>query len=434
LTTTPERERKPRLFYGWWLVIGGFAVQNLQSSLLFLSQGAYLIELQAAFGWSRSAISGAFSLVRLESGVLGPLQGWVIDRFGPRPVMLVGSLMFGVGFILLGRIQNLWQFYAVFGVIAIGSGLGGFLTIHIAIAQWFVRRRTRAMSLTSVGFATGALIAPVVAWSLVTLGWRETSFISGIVILLVSLPAAQLFRSTPEAQGLLPDGDTAEEAQLARERASMRAHGPEINEGDFTLREAMRDRSFWFVSLGHGMALLVTSTVPVHLVPYLVDQNDWSPAATALVFPGIMVMQIGGQITGGVLGDFYNKRLVAAGAMIGHGLAFIVLATSASVPAVVATVMLHGFSWGARGPLMMAIRADFYGRRNLGLISGWSNALTLLGSVIGPVYAGVLFDWLGTYNVAFWTLGVATAASTVFFLAARTPPLPARLTDPEAFG
>ena len=97
------------IFYGWWLVIGGFAVQNLQSSLLFLSQGAYLIELQAAFGWSRSAISGAFSLVRLESGVLGPLQGWIIDRFGPRPVMLVGSLMFGVGFILPSRSHSRYR-------------------------------------------------------------------------------------------------------------------------------------------------------------------------------------------------------------------------------------------------------------------------------------------------------------------------------------
>jgi MFS family permease len=435
LTSTPgPTAAKPRLYYGWWLVIGGFAVQNLQSSLLFLSQGAYLIELQAAFGWSRSAISGAFSLVRLESGVLGPLQGWMIDRFGARPVMLVGTLLFGVGFILLGRIQNLWQFYVAFGVIAMGSGLGGFLTIHTAIAQWFVRKRARAMSVTSIGFATGALVAPIVAWSLVTQGWRETSFISGVVILLVGLPAAQLFRSTPEAHGLLPDGDTVEEARLARERAAVRAHAPEINEGDFTVREAMRDRSFWFVSLGHGMALLVTSTVPVHMVPYLVDQNAWSPAATALVFPGIMVMQIAGQITGGLLGDLYNKRFVAAGAMVGHGLAFIVLAISPSVTAVIATIVLHGFSWGARGPLMMAIRADFYGRRNLGLISGWSNSITLMGSVIGPVYAGVLFDQLGSYNVAFWTLGVATAASTVFFLAARKPPLPARLLDPALFG
>ncbi len=400
----------------------------LQSSLLFLSQGAYLIEFERAFGWSRTSISGAFSILRVESGLLGPLQGWMIDRFGPRPVMMIGVLGYGAGFIALGQIQTLWHLYLAFGFLAIGASMAGFLTTHTAIAHWFIRKRARAMSLSSMGFATGALIAPIVAWSLLTFGWRETAVGSGILVLIVGLPASTFFRRAPERYGLLPDGDTPEQVEARRQRnvASQTFVADEI---DFTVKEAIRDRSFWLISIGHGMALLVVATLPVHLVPYLVDQNGWNPAATALVFPAIMAMQIIGQISGGILGDRYAKHIVAGIAMLGHGAGMIVLAVSAAPVAVGLAIVLHGLAWGARGPLMMALRADYFGRKNLGLISGWSNVITILGSIIGPVYAGVMFDATGTYNTAFWTMGLVTIASTIAFFAARRPPPPARLGD-----
>jgi sugar phosphate permease len=421
---------RPKIYFGWWIVAAGFSYQILHSSLLFLSQGAYLIELQTAFGWSKSSISGAFSLLRVESGLLGPVQGWMIDRFGPRPVMLIGTVLFGLGFILFGFIDSLWEFYLTFGLVAIGSSLGGFLTINTAIAHWFYRKRARAMSVTSVGFASGALIAPIVALSMVTFGWRDTAIVSGIVVFIIGVPASLMFRRSPEAFGLLPDGET-EERRRQRTEVSRTATESGEGEPDFTVREAMRDRAFWYIAVGHGTALLVTSTIPVHLVPYLVEQNGWSPAAASLVFPAIMVMQIMGLVVGGTLGDLYSKRIVSAIAMFGHGGAFIVLAFSSSIPAVAAAVIMHGLAWGARGPLMMAIRADYFGRRNLGLIAGWSNAVTITGSVIGPVYAGIMFDRLGTYDFAFWTMGAVTIVSTVFFLAARKPPLPKRDAAPR---
>jgi MFS family permease len=421
----PDRARR-RIFFGWQLVAAGFFIQILHSSLLFLSQGAYLLELQSAFGWSSGKISAGFSMLRLESGILGPIQGWMIDRFGARPVMRVGALLFGLGFMAFGQIQSLWQFYAALAVVAIGSSLGGFLTIHTAIAHWFNRKRARAMSIGSAGFASGAVVAPLVAWSMVEFGWRTTAVVSGILILAIGIPGAQFFKRSPEHYGLLPDGDMPDSLTTPD------AHGTALRAAvvgdstDFTVREAMRDRSFWLIALGHGTALLVTSTVPVHLVPFLVDQNGWSLAATSFVFPAIMVMQIIGQLIGGVLGDRYTKRFVAAVAMFGHGGAFMILAKSSSMTAVIAAVALHGLAWGARGPLMMAIRADYFGRRNLGVIAGWSNGLTLTGSVIGPLYAGIMFDKQGDYNFAFFTLGIATVVSTVFFIIARKPPLPVR--------
>ena len=426
LTPRAIAAARRRLFYGWWLIAGGFGIQILHSSLLFLSQGFYLVELEMALRASRGAISWAFGLIRLESGLLGPLQGWMVDRYGPRPVMRGGTLLFGIGFILLGQVQSLGQLFAVFAVIAVGSSLAGFLTIHLALANWFLRKRTQAMGLTSAGFAAGALLVPLVGWSIGTYGWRTTAVISGVLILLAGLPAAQLFRRRPEDYGMRPDGDPPAAPQASGEPSAAQRPSAAV-EVDFTVREAVRDRSFWLISIGHGMALLVVGTVPVHLVPHLMERNGWDAAVAALIFPAIMVMQIAGHIGGGILGDRYSKRMIASISMLGHGSALILLAFVTTPMALVAAAVLHGLAWGTRGPLMMSIRADYFGRRNLGIISGWSSVLTMTGSVIGPVYAGMMHDAFGDYTTAFWTLGAATVVSTLFFVLARRPPAPARL-------
>ncbi len=420
--TTPVR--RP-LFYGWWIVAAAFGSQILHSAVLFLSQGFYVVEFGASFGWSRGAISWAFGLVRFEAGLLGPLQGWMIDRFGPRPVMRIGALLFGGGFILLARIEHLWQLFAVMTLVAVGSSLAGFLTIHIAVAHWFVRKRAMAMGLASAGFAAGAIFVPLVGWSIAALGWRPTAVISGVLVLAVGLPAAQFFRRGPQEEGTGPDGDPQRGPEADREPREERREG--ASAVDFTLGEAVRDRSFWLISIGHGTALLAVGTIPTHLVPHLIERNGWDAAVAGLMFPAIMVMQITGQLGGGYLGDRHSKRLIATFAMFGHGGAMVLLAFSTTPAALAAVAVLHGVAWGARGPLMMAIRADYFGARNLGVIAGWSSAITMTGSIIGPVYAGTMHDRLGDYTIAFWTLGAATIVSALFFLLARQPPAPQRL-------
>lgn len=412
----------PKLFYGWWIVIAGFIVQLLNGGLLFQAFGAYFVHLQAEFGWSRSVLSGAFSLTRAESGILGPLQGWLIDRFGPRVLMRIGIILFGVGFMALGRVNSILSFYLIFGMIAVGSSLGGFLTINASIVNWFLRKRARAMALMATGMGVGGMAVPGVAWTLNTIGWRSTAFWSGVIVLVVGLAAAQVIRHAPEPHGLLPDGDTAPDGTDGA------AHdGSSWGEASgFTAREALKTSAFWLISLGHGSALLVVSAVMVHLIPHLVERLGLRLEAAGAVVSVLTLVMIVGQLVGGVLGDRFDKRVIAIVCMMGHTVALLTLVVASSLPLVIVFAVLHGLSWGVRGPLMMAIRADYFGRRSFATIMGFSSLVVMMGMMTGPLFAGFMADRLGDYRMGFAVLAVMTGLGALFFAAARPPAQPTR--------
>ena len=161
----------------------GIVIQFIQSALIMQAMGSYLVVLERQFGWSKSVLSAAFSVNRFESALLGPMQGWMLDRFGPKRIARIGSVFLVLGFLWFGRIQNLWEFFASFLLIAIGAGLSGFLTVTVAIVRWFERRRARALATGSLGFAAGGLAVPIVVWSMNAHGWRATASVSGVLLL-----------------------------------------------------------------------------------------------------------------------------------------------------------------------------------------------------------------------------------------------------------
>src|SRR4029450_8599616 len=124
-------------------------------ALLFHASGAYVVVLRQEFGWSKTIFSAAFAMARAESGVLGPIQGWLTDRFGPRALIRVGMVILGVGFMCFSQIGSPLAFFVTFFVMAVGAGLSGYLPITVAIVNWFRRRRALALSYSSVGMALG---------------------------------------------------------------------------------------------------------------------------------------------------------------------------------------------------------------------------------------------------------------------------------------
>jgi MFS family permease len=376
--------------------------------------------LRDDFGWSKTALSGAYSLQQVESGLLGPAQGWIIDRFGPRPVMRFGIIALGIGFMLMSLVDSLAAFYAVFFIMALGATLSGFFPLTVAIVNWFRRRRSFAISFMSIGFAAGGLVVPIIAFSLEEFGWRSTAFASGLIIIAIGLPLVQVIRKRPEDFGEVVDGIREQAAQTGQDSA-----GPvQDGERDFTLSEAVRTPAFWFISFGHGSALLVVTAVQVHMVSHLKEGLGYSLAGAAAIYTVMTVVQIIGMLIGGLIGDRYDKRLIAFACMAMHTVGLLLAAHAVALPMVLGFAVLHGFAWGCRGPLMQAIRADYFGRANYGVIMGWSSLIIMVGTIAGPLLAGILADVTGSYESGFTVLALLTGLGSVFFLLAKRPHLP----------
>jgi MFS family permease len=412
-----------RVFHGWRIVAAGFVLEMLMGALLFHAYGAYVVLLRQEFGWSKTLFSAAFSMARAESGILGPIQGWLTDRFGPRMLIRIGMTVFGLAFILFSQIGSAPTFFITFFLMALGSSLGGYLPVAVAIVSWFRRRRALALSMSSTGMPVGGLLTQVVALALSTVGWRWTAFLSGLLVLSVGVPMSRVFRHRSQARGEWPDGEApaAEGARAADGRAA--APPPGV---DFTPREAMRAPALWYISLGHGSALLVVSAVSVHLIVHVTEQLGYSLQQAAAVVALMTVMQVTGQLGGGWAGDRFNKRAIVVGCMLAHASGLLLLASATAFWAVGAFAVLHGLAWGIRGPLMSAIRADYFGSAAFGTITGISSMVVMFGMVGGPIIAGVLADRTGSYEMGFRILAGLAALGSIFFVLARRPPPPRR--------
>ena len=380
--------------------------------------GAYLAVLSDEQGWSKTALSGAAALQQMEVALLGPVLGWLIDRFGPKVFVRAGIVVFGAGLCLLSQVQTLPAFYAAFVVIALGSSLCGFFPLNVALIHWFERKRARALSAMSFGLAFGGIMVPLVASSITSFGWRPTALASGIVAIVVGLPLAFVIRNNPREIGEVVDGIAAEQAAGAG-----REESPDGTR-DFTAREALRTSAFWLISLGHGFALFAVHAVSVHAITHLKEGLGYSVATASLVISLVTACQILGVLLGWAIGDRYRKRLIAAACMLGHALGLLLLTYAVNLPMVIAFAVLHGTAWGLRGPFMQAMRADYFGRSAIGMILGLSFMIIVVGQVGGPIIPGIFADITGDYRVGFTIIALLAGMGSLFFIVARKPKRP----------
>lgn len=410
-------------FYGWRIVGAGAAIQAMQSGLFMQAFGSYSVLLQREFGWSATTLSVAFAMTRAESGILGPLQGWLIDRYGPRRVMQVGLVMMAAGFIAFSRTQSLTQFFGFYFLMSVGASLGGFLSVTTAIVNWFQRFRSRALATSQTGFAIGGLLVPLLVYFLENVGWRETAFASGILVLLLGIPLSMLIRHRPADHGEFPDGidpDTLDDDDYV---------APEgLTKIDFTASQAIRTRAFWMISLGHAASLLVVGSLMLHLPLYLTNDFGMSLQQASFIVGALPLMQLAGQLLSGYYGDQVNKRAIVVACMLGHAAGLLMLTFAVNQAMIWAFVPLHGLAWGGRGPLMQSMRADYFGPTHFGTIMGFSSMIVMIGMVIGPLVAGFLKDQTGSYTMAFTILAIGAGIGSIFFILA-TPPAPLTAVD-----
>lgn len=406
------RSRVRSVFPGWWVVGSGAAVQMMLAALIFQLYGAYVVLLQREFGWSKTALSAVYAMFRVESGLLGPPQGWLLDRYGPRTVMRVGMLFLGAGFLGLSQVERLRTFFLFFAVIAIGASFAGHTSVCVAIVNWFERKKTTAISMASMGFAVGGLLVPVGVLALDRWGWRVTAAASGLLFVTLGMVLTQPVWSRPEDRGCTVDG-VAEDPTDGRRAA---ADGP-----NFTIGEAMASSAFWTLSLGHASALVIVSAVNVHIIPHLIESLGFTLTQAGFAVMGMTATQFIGLAVGGYFGDRVNNRRIAIVCMFVHGVGLLFLAFATSWVAVAAFAVLHGGAWGGRAPLMQSMRADYFGRRAYGSVLGYSSLIVMLGTSGGPLLAGGLFDHYGSYRPALAAVAAFSLVGAAMFWLARPP-------------
>ena len=405
-----------KLFYGWRISFAGAAIQFLHSALLVQAFGAYVALLSEEKGWSKTALSGAAALQSIEGALLGPLLGWLVDRFGPRAMVQVGVVLLSLGYFALGNVGTLVDFYGAILVLAVVTSLCGYFPFSVALVHWFERRRARALSLMSLGLAAGGLAAPAVGWVMQNHGWQRMALLSGAIVLCAGLPLARIVRRNPAEIGETMDGLPPAPPPEPTLGGTMPAPAR-----SFTPAQALRTRAFWLLGLGHAFALLVVTAVNVHAISHMKEGLGYTLPQASFVITLMTISQGCGVLLGAAMGDRWNKRHVAAGCMLAHALGLLMLTWAMHPLMLGAFAVLHGMAWGLRGPFMQALRADYFGLAAIGMILGLSAIIISLGQVAGPLIAGAFADATGNYRAGFTLLALVAASGSVLFLLARKP-------------
>ncbi len=383
---------------------------------LFQGMTAWFVVFEQQFNWSRTQISIAFSLTRVEGSIMGPISGYLTDRLGPRRMVMTGMTVAGGGFLILSRMQELWQFYLAFIVISVGVGLGTWLPMFTVLNNWFVRRRAMAMALAIEGFLIGGVIlVPVLAWAIDPdasgrLGWRNTAMLIGIVIMVAAIPLSRLVRNAPEPYGLHPDGQAPANATTTGETASADAHEP-----SFTWQEAIRTKTFWLIALGHAGSSVIPTTMMVHLGPMLDDRSFSLPTVGWVVATYTAVAAVF-TLVGGYIGDRLPIRFALFGFAAIQSVAVAVLLVTESLPMVYVFALILGVGFGGRNPLTAAIRGVYFGRKAFASITGISTIPQNILLLVAPLFAGIMFDANGSYTIPLATVAIVSLAGSSLFL------------------
>ena len=401
---------RPRFFFGWYIVGGSVLTNALLSAAYFQGFSALFLPIERHFGWNRSVISAAMSLRQLESGIVSPAVGFLLDRFSPRLIILVSAVLVSAGLIGLGLSNGIVMFFGSFVVVSLGaSGASHAVTWPVVIARWFRRKRGIAMGLAVLGPIFGSPFVIVNTSLEESYGWRAVLVGWGLITLVLISLISAVARERPEAYGLRPDGDPAPSGGPGRLAAGSRGHDPGLR-----LHDVVRTRDFWLLMGYLGGVFAVNSGFQVHHIPYFVQDVGLSPQGAAVSLTLVFVISGIGRIGGGYLLDRSDYRVLLAGvaAMMGLSFVYLQLVDVGSVLGTMPFVVLFGVGLGVIIPLRGALGSVMFGTRSVGSVVGLLQGGAVAAGVAGPLFMGIVFDLSGSYRIAIWAL-VATSGLMV---------------------
>ena len=436
-----------RYYYGWAIVATSMAVNFAQVGEFNPVLAVFMIPLNDEFGWSRTQISSAIAVGSILGGLMAPFAGPLLDRKGPRTVLVAGQIFFGGAMVAAAFIQELWQFYATYNLgRAVVLGVTS-MAIPVAVANWFQRDRPMAMGITQLGGRVGMAILPLAVQLIIdAFSWRVAFAFLGILVWVVGVVPAGLFlRRRPEDVGLRVDGlaprPLATEGTTAlREpdrsahpatgssteigRASGRTEMSDTLEESWTLAEARRTPALWLLLLSTSMGFMVGGGINLHMVPYFIDQGI--PPMHAVGATTVFAVAAGaGGIGWGIIARRFSE--------IRYALAMLYVLAAAGMMLILtvnSTIMGYlvsggvGLMFGGMFPLISSLWPDYFGRSSLGAITGFISPFQLSANASGPVVAGFLYDRVGNYQIAFTFFACAYLVAAVWVLFARPPRRP----------
>ncbi len=398
----------------WWLVIAGCITHAVSTGFSYFGMSAFFPSIEREFGWSRTAISGAFSLARIESGILGPVEGYLTDRIGARPIMFIGITICSAGFLALSLVNSLPMLYVVIVLgIVLGSSLGYYLPISVLVARVFRERRSLAFGIFRMGPGLSGPLVPLVGWMIGMWGWRTAAVISGFILLTVGFPLAYAISRISETEELAALHQSASEARA--QSLAQRALDPE-----FTLRETLRTSAFWTLSTAMALRHMVTEGVSVHFVILLVDRGWTTEAASGLLGLSALI-GVPTRIGMGWLGDLADKRRLTMGLLVALSVSVFLMGYTDHAWIFTTFMIVYSLAYGGLASLQEPIRADYFGTRAFATIQGMSRAVTTVGTFMGPILAGFLYDVTKSYAVAFSIFAAVSLLATVFMFVAKSP-------------
>jgi MFS family permease len=401
-----------RIFYGY--IIVGITFLTLMLVLgLQGSFGLFFEPLTKDLGWTRTAISGAYSLAQIVYGIFGIVIGLVNDRFGPRVAVTLCGASAGLGCLLMSQVNSIWQIYLFYGIL-FGIGNAVFVPLLSTIAKWFVKRRSMMSGIAFAGAGFGMLAMPlVVSWIISAYDWRLSFVIVGITILVIAILAAVFLRSHPGQVGQTAYG----EEQVTRNRGPVKLEG-------LTFKQALRTVSFWLMGLimiCYGFSFVA---LQVHVVPYASDAGLSAVAAASIltVMGGATII---GQIGMGIMGDRigYKRAYLLGLALI--ALAILTIIFSRDLWAFYLFAILLGLAFGDCGAVSSPNTAWLFGLASHGLFLGILSFCFTIGGAIGPLVFAYIFDASQSYSSALWVSAMMSIAAVALMFFVRKSTLKA---------
>jgi len=357
---------------------------------LFFTFGVLFPEFEKEFGWSRAQISGASSTMFIVMGVLGIAMGRVNDQIGPRILLTASTVVFALGFILMSRMTALWHLYLFYGLLC-GLGVAAHDVVVLStVARWFTRSRGLMSGLVKTGAGIGQLIVPLfAAFFILRHGWRDATMVVGLVALIVMVIAAQVVRRDPKSLGLRPWGDDQKEVA-----------NDVTQEAGLDLKQAVRTRQFWLISMAKLADWYCLFTIIIHVVPHGIDQG-LEPATAAIVLSVIGGCSILGRLILGAGFDYLGTKrsLLIAFALLFLSVVFLQLLSDPRW--LFAFAFVYGIGHGGFFAIASPSVAEYFGTRSHGVIFGIVMFTGSIGGTLGPWLSGWLYDSTGTYDIAF---------------------------------